>query len=192
MGHVQAHISGRLPSQTEKNPEIKNVSCLNVQKLKEVEQKVPDGARREEPSEELSRDNSDGARRLKPGACRQETYLDGDRCEKFSHNNSDGARRLTSAARRQEEDPETVYIQFHDGTRRPLYSASLQAEINSYFSESESEIEREYKPVAPFPAALARKKPLKSHKDILGSFRDIEENKKFFQKMKKDQLEPSS
>ena len=40
VGHVQAQISGRLPSQTEKNPEIKNVSCLNVQKIEEDEQKL--------------------------------------------------------------------------------------------------------------------------------------------------------
>src|SRR6185295_14351404 len=46
VGHVQAQISGRLPSQTEKNPEIKNVNCINVQEKEEVAQDASGSDRR--------------------------------------------------------------------------------------------------------------------------------------------------
>src|ERR1044071_74840 len=40
--------------------------------------------------------------------------------------------------------------------------------------------------MAPFSAVLARKEPLKSHKDILGTFQDVEENKELFVDMRRD------
>src|ERR1044071_8260506 len=42
VAHVQAQISCRLPLQTEKNPEIKNVSCINIQEKEEEAQEVSD------------------------------------------------------------------------------------------------------------------------------------------------------
>ena len=46
VGHVQAQTSGRLPTQTKKNPEIKNVSCINIQEKEEEAQEVSGGDRR--------------------------------------------------------------------------------------------------------------------------------------------------
>ena len=89
-------------------------------------------------------------------------------------------RQLIAGPRRPGEEADTVFVMLNDGTRIPLYSESLQKEINGYFAERESKEERVYKPVAPFPAALARKEPLKSHKDILGTFRDVEVIERIF------------
>ena len=66
-------------------------------------------------------------------------------------------------SRRPGEEADTVFILLNDGTRQPLYSESLQKEINEYFAESEAKVERVYKHIAQFPAALAKKEPLKSH-----------------------------